>query len=459
MTRLSVVLLAAVLVGCASAPPAPSAAVLTPAAWNAALPAGAAPWNLPAWWRAFDDPVMNPIVEAALAASPSLAVAAARVERAKASRVAAASASLPRVQAEVSVQQGRASVGTPVAASTQAGLQASWEIDLFGGRAAGERAAQARVSSAVAQAQGVRAAVAAEAAASVVALRSCQALAVQAADEARSRDETARLTALTARAGFSAPADAALARASAAQARALAQAQQASCESLVKSLVELTAWTEAELRQRWALASATADVPQPRAMAMSQVPADLLQQRPDLIDAAQAVIAAAGEHEVAGAALRPQLLLTGSVAAGSARSAGVSIDGSTWSIGPLTLSLPIFDGGARRANVAAARAEYDAAVRQYQGQLRRAVREVEQALVALASTGARADDARIADEGFGAALKATESRHRGGLASQFELEDARRNAAAARRALIGLQQERANAWIDLARALGGGWQP
>jgi outer membrane protein TolC len=137
----------------------------------------------------------------------------------------------------------------------------------------------------------------------------------------------------------------------------------------------------------------------------------------------------------------------------------MSGDGSTWSLGPLQLTLPLFDGGTRRANRDAARAEYDAAVVQYQGRLRRALREVEQALVTLDSTATRSDDARIAAEGFESALRATESRHRGGLASQFELEDARRNTSAAQRALILLQQERAIAWVDLARALGGGWLP
>ena len=77
----------------------------------------------------------------------------------------------------------------------------------------------------------------------------------------------------------------------------------------------------------------------------------------------------------------------------------------------------------------------------------------------LQSTGTRAEDARIAAEGFQASYRATEARFRGGLASLFELEDARRSFALANSQLIELQRERVAAWITLYRALGGGWTP
>ena len=90
-------------------------------------------------------------------------------------------------------------------------------------------------------------------------------------------------------------------------------------------------------------------------------------------------------------------------------------------------------------------------------QLRNAVREVENALIALQSTAARSTDAQTASDGFAASLRATDARYRGGLGTLFELEDARRSAVAAQIALIDLQRERVSAWIALYRALGGGW--
>ena len=111
----------------------------------------------------------------------------------------------------------------------------------------------------------------------------------------------------------------------------------------------------------------------------------------------------------------------------------------------------------RPANVDAARARYDAAAMAYRGKVRTALREVEEALVQLQSTAARNEDARVAAEGFEASYRATEARYRGGLASLFELEDARRSAVQAQSSLIELQRERVAAWIALYRALGGGW--
>jgi outer membrane protein TolC len=85
------------------------------------------------------------------------------------------------------------------------------------------------------------------------------------------------------------------------------------------------------------------------------------------------------------------------------------------------------------------------------------VREVEDALVELQSSADRNADARIASEGFAASFLAAQARYQGGLASLFELEDARRSAVQAQASLIDLQRERVGAWIALYRALGGGW--
>jgi outer membrane protein TolC len=277
--------------------------------------------------------------------------------------------------------------------------------------------------------------------------------------DAASREETARLTGLSAQAGFAAPADAALARAGAAQARSTLVARRAQCETLLKSLVELTGLPEADLRQRLSAKAGTGapTVPQPAALAVSVLPAELLQRRPDLAEAERSVLAAAGDRRSAEARERPQLRLSGNLAAASFRSAGVSSNGGTWSLGPLQLSLPVFDGGSSAANSAAARAEYEAAIAAYQGQLRRAVREVEAALVALDASASRQRDAEAAARDFEAALQATQARQRSGLASLFDLEDARRLALQAQSALVELQTERVSAWITLYRALGGGF--
>ena len=429
--------------------------VAAPPAWLAPLPAGAGASDPARWWAGFADPVLPLLIASAQIASPSLAAAAARIERARANRVAAGVASLPLLEAVGTSQTGRAQLRQPAATTASLGLQAGWEIDLFGGLAAGREAAQARLEGAQAAWHAARVSLAAEVASSYVALRGCEAQLAQARLDAASREETSRLTELSARAGFTAPADAALTRAGAAQSRGLVLARQAQCETLLKGLVEATALAEPALRER--LAAGTATMPAPAAIAVPALPADLLARRPDLAEAARNVVAAAGDRRSTEAREKPQVRLSGSLAGVGLRSAGVSTSGSTWALGPLLVSLPVFDGGSSAASSAAARAEYDAAVAVYQAQVRRALREVESAFVDLDSTARRQQDAEAAARDFEASLVATQARQRSGLASLFDLEAARRNAVQAQSALVELQAERATAWISLYRVLGGGW--
>jgi NodT family efflux transporter outer membrane factor (OMF) lipoprotein len=271
----------------------------------------------------------------------------------------------------------------------------------------------------------------------------------------RSRAETARVTELAAKAGLFAPASAALARASAAQGRSLLAGQQAQCELRVKSLVALTGLDETELRRR--LAPRQAQLPVPAGIAVQSVPAAALMQRPDLAAAERQIVAAAEDTAQSQALRYPSVAIAGSVGPGWLRANDISTTGTLWVIGPVQVSLPIFDGGTRVANVVAARARYDEAVSAYRGLIRGAVREVESALITLDSSARRVQDIRVAVEGFEASLKAADARFRGGLGSLFDLEDARRSALLANSSLIELQSEHVAAWINLYRALGGGW--
>lgn len=448
------------LTACVSAPAhlaskADALAAQAPAAWYAPLPHGGVPQGLSRWWSQFDDPVLLTLIDAAQAVSPTLSSASARIEQARAARVAAGAAGLPVLDAAVGVQRGRSDLSYPVARTSTVGLQAGWEIDLFGGVAAGREAGQARLEGAQAAWHAARVSVAAEVASGYTALRACEAQVAQGEIDAQSRTETARVTALSAKAGFTAPATAALARASAAQGSAQLKAQRAQCDLLVKGLVALTALDEQAMRERLALGAARLPLPAP--IELASLPAALLTQRPDLADAERALVAAAADERAAQARRWPRVSLGGSLGFASVTTGAGTVDGSTWTLGPLQLSLPLFDAGVRRANAAAARATYDDAVLQYKARVRMAVREVEEALVALQSTGEREKDAAMAAQGFAESLLATQARFKGGLASAFEFEDARRTAVAAQSALIELQRERVAAWISLYRALGGGW--
>jgi outer membrane protein, multidrug efflux system len=449
----------AALSACSSGP-APraadaAAAEATPAQWQAPLPHSGQLSALKDWWQQFNDPLLVQLIDAAQAVSPSLASATSRIEQSRATRVAAGAALWPTLDANASAQRGKQDFASGLGTSASIGLQTSWELDLFGARRAARDAAQARFDGAQAAWHDARVSVAAEVATTYTSLRACEAQVEQTRADTLSRNETARLTGLSARAGFEAPAGAALARASAAQGNSVLTQRRAQCEVLVKGLVALTGLAEAGLRSQ--LAAGAAKLPQPAQIVMASVPAQVLAQRPDLLSTELELVAASADVSQAQAQRYPRIGLAGSISAARFESSAFSQSGSLWSIGPVTVSLPLFDAGARRANLLAAQARYDEAVALYRAKLRTAVREVEEALVALQSTAERNTDSQVATEGFAASFTATEARFKGGLASLFELEDARRSALQAQIALIDLQRERSTAWISLYRALGGGW--
>ncbi len=455
-------LLAAALVlplwlgACAVSRPPATVSAPVPVQWQAPLPHGGQPARLANWWAQWNDPLLVELIAAAQDVSPSLASAQARVAQARAARATTESGLAPRVDASLAVSRGNDPAPLALATRGQASLQAAWELDLFGGQRDGMQASEARLAGAQAGWHEARVSVAAETASAYLGLRTCgQQLAVAEGDAA-SRAETARLTDLSAGAGFTAPATAALARASAAEASSRLRQQRAQCEVERKALVALTGVDEAVLSQR--LAAPWRETLPNTFYAIESLPAQVLVQRPDVRQAELAVAAASAEVGAARADRYPRLSLAGTVAAGAQRTGGTTTDGQTWAIGPLALTLPIFDAGRRSANVQAAQARYDEAVVLYRAQVRRAVSEVEQALVTLDSARARVGDARAAAEGFRVSFNATEARHRAGLASLVELEDARRSQLAAQTALVSLQRELHNAWISLYRAAGGGWQ-
>ncbi|MEJ8847301.1 efflux transporter outer membrane subunit [Variovorax rhizosphaerae] len=473
--------LALALGGCSLTRPPSSVNAPLPAQWHAPLPAPGASAALPhggsvrvmtEWWRQLDDPLLVELIDAAQNASPTLASAAARVSEARASSVAAGAALLPNLSGTASASRGNSqfagtssfgsaatssggSTATPIVTTYQAGLQASWEIDLFGKLRAGRDASSLRLAGADARWHQARVSVAADTANLYFNERACEQLVTVAENDAKSRGETARLTELSMRAGFTAPADAALARASAADASNRLKLQSSQCAVVRAGLVALTGLSASTIEQK--MRATPPDSALPKTRAIDSVPAEALAQRPDLYAAELDVAAASASVGEAQRARYPSLSLTGTVGKLQLRTQGFKETLDTWNIGPLQLTVPIFDGGALAANVDAATARYDEAASVYRGNVRQAVREVETALLNLDSTTRRADDANIAVLNYQASLDAMLARYESGLASLLDLETSRRLLITALTARVQLQQERADAWVALYRAMGGGW--
>jgi len=452
--RIAFPCMSVLLVACAAPTPPSTVESPTPQQWYGPLPHDGKLSGLSQWWQQQGDPLLVQLIDSAQADSPSIASAKSRIEQARAARVAAGAALLPTLDATASASRTSTQPPLPMGTTSQAALQLSWEIDLFDANRASRDAAQARFEGANAAWHDARVLVAAEVANQYFSLRACEKLLAIALADAGSRAETSRLADLSAKAGFQAPATAALARATAAEGSARATQQRALCDIDLKTLVALTAIPEPELREKITTPASQHAAP----IAIAGMPAQTLAQRPDVFAAEREVAAASADVGSAHAQRFPRLGLNGSIGAANFRSGGVSTDLSTWSIGPLALSLPLFDGGRRAANVDAAQARYDEAVTNYRARVRQAVREVEEALVLLQSTGARSNDAQVAVEGYRASFNATSARYQNGLASLVELEESRRTRLVAENALVLLERERRAAWVALYRAAGGGWR-
>lgn len=451
------------LAGCASVPPQALPAANAPAQWRAPLPNEAA-WphegrlgQLVDWWRQQSDPVVASLVEAAQAASPTIASARARVSQAQAERVATASALLPQLDATGSAQRRSAIPPFPAGVQVQGALQMAWELDVFGGVRAQQQAAQWRLESADAAWHDARVSLAADVALQVVGWRHCHASLKVLQDDAQAASRTAALARRLADAGLQGAAQAGLAEAAAAESRNRARAQAQRCDSEIKALVALTALPEDTVRERL---QSSADLLSWRATHLvPALPAATLAQRPDVFAAAASVAAAAADVGAQQAQRYPRVGLSGSIGRLSTRSDTFNADINTWSIGPLSVSVPVFDAGRRAAQVEAAQARHAQAVLQHQAVVRQAVREVEDALLALSTTAEQAQDAQQALDRARGAAQATRQLEQQGLASALEREDAVRRSMGAELAWLDLQRNRIAAWVSLYRAAGGGWAP
>lgn len=427
-----------------------------PLAWQAPLPHGGSAGELQQWWQQFDDARIGRLVAMAERGSPTLAQAWAAIEKARATLRSTRAQALPGVSGSASasrsnqLQSGQAgAIGT----SRSAGFDASWEIDLFGKVRRNAQASEARVEARTADWHDARVSLAAEVADTYVQYRACVLLADAYRRDAASTATTEQATASAVQAGFTAASDGALARASLASAQASLQQQTTQCGLLVKSLVYLTGADEPALRQL--LAGGDDRVPQPAALQVQAVPAQVLRQRPDLAALEREVAATGAEIGAAQADLYPSLSLGGSV---SVSASSLASPATLWSFGP-SLSIPLFDGGRRQAAVDTARASYDSAVAGYRQGVRNVVRDVEEALLNLDGAGRRADQAEAAAREYRSYFRAIETDWRAGRASLLTLEQARRSALSAQITEIGLQQNRVQYWIALYKAVGGGWQP
>lgn len=433
-----------------------------PPQWQTPMPHSGKEASLEGWWQQFDDPTLVSLVKAAAADSPSLDKAWASIESARANLASVRSRLAPSVDGSASVtssrQQGESvdvqpGSGGDISTSRSAGFDASWELDLFGKVQRSSEEAQARLQARVGEWNEARVSLAAEVADTYVQYRGCRLLVGAYEQELASMEKTAGITTASVRAGFTAPADGSLSRASLASTQSSLQAQRVECDQLIKALVALTGLQEADLRSQ--LVGATSELPKPTAFRIEAVPADVLRQRPDVAALERKLAAANAAIGAAQADRYPSVSLSGSISISATNSSASS---GTWSFGP-SLSIPLFDGGRRRAAVDSANADYQSALAEWRQGVRNAVKEIEQALVNLNGAAFRTEQAELATREYRTYFEATKDKWRAGSESLLNLESARRSALSAEVEYLSLLRSQVQYWIALYKAVGGGWAP
>lgn len=452
MTRHLMPLAAALLLAACAAPraPAPEAPARLPAAWLA--PQSGA--ELAAdWWQGLADPALPGLIAQAWAQSPTLAQARARLALAQAQRNAAQAALAPRLYGQAAPSRGQMAPPLSPSSSATWTLQAGWEIDLFGSARASRDAAGARAEAAELTLAHARQTLAVEVAQALFAWRHAEAqLALARSDEALA-ERLAQADADAARAGTLSAAQAALSQTLAAGARSATQAWVEQRGAWLQTLALLVADDAAALPAQLGGQA----LPAPAALAVEVLPATLLARRADLAAALRQWQAAALETQGTAIAERaPQLSFGALVGRGRWELGSGSVSGAVWNLAP-TLTLPLFDFGGRAAATAAARAQEAEARAGLEAQWRGAVAEVEQALLRWHAATAQRREAEATRGHWQRIADASRAQARAGLISGQALARDERNALAAGSAALDAAREQTAAYLQLVRALGGGW--
>ncbi len=461
-------LLAALLAGCASmhglqpqgAPAEPdrlatqrslAGVALTPAAWPRSD-----------WWKALGDPQLDALIDEALAGSPTLAAADARVRLA----LAQAGGQDAARKAKVNAQAEYSGIRIPATVAPEPfgghylgvdllSLSVGYAPDLWGGKRATWEAAVDQAHAAQVDAQAARLGLSTNIAQAYVELAHASALTDLAHGELERSRNTQKLSAQRVKAGIDnsiqlRQADAAVAAAQ--RGVEAAQEQAALIRAMLAALVGQGPDRGLQIARPQPLTVAALELP-------SDLPSDLLARRPDIVAARWRVEAAERGIKAAKAQFYPSVNLSAAVGLASMGLSDLfTLPSRYMQVGP-AISMPIFDGGRLRSSLAERDASYDVAVALYDQTLVDALHQVAEQVITL-----RAIDVQVAtqQQALDAALSAYDlgqKRYRSGVSAYLDVLSVQQPLLRAQQGLADLHAQRAIASVRLVQALGGGFQP
>lgn len=442
------------MTGCAVGPDYQGApAMAMPSQWaSQKADEPVAPAVLSSWWRRFEDPLLNQLVQEAVQANLDVASAKASLRQARASYKVTSGASWPSLEASASV--GRSGDASNAANLFQSGFDAGWEIDLFGANRRATEAARYEVEATESDLRSTLLSMIGDVATYYLEARGYQARTAYARKSAESLRQTAALTRAKFASGSASAADVASIEGQAASIEAEIEALQANYAQSVHRLGVLLGQVPNALYSR--LDAPTPLPAAPRTVALG-IPADVLLARPDVRAAERRLAQYTAKVGQAEAARYPSISLSGSMfVSGRNPSEMAKRSAISWSWGP-SISIPIFEGGRLVAAVERARAQQDEFAIAFHAAVLSAFEEVENAAVALSRERTRNARLAASAQAYEQAATLALALYQTGSTSQFEVLDAYRSLYSSQSSLIQSDVQIAIDYISLNKALGGGW--
>lgn len=481
--RVAALLPALMLGGCMVGPNYRAPETATPAHYGEVAPDQA---NLPGgsvdgWWRVYQDPELDRLVDSALAANLDVKTAAARIAAARAQERIARAALFPSANADGQVQSqrfsknaglsslagafgGGASGGQPgggialpggFVTTYSAGFDASWELDFFGGARRGVQSARARTEAALWNGRDAQVSLVAELVDDYFQVRLAQAREAVARAEVDRQTRNLGIVEKSTKVGLVPEGDTIRQRAQLAVAQASIEPIVAEGKSEMHAIAVLLARTPDSLILE--LSQPGAMLPTPP-MVPPGLPSDLLRRRPDIRAAERNLAAATADIGVATADLYPRISLTGVANLISTSLASLFSADSAQVTGAAKATFPILDFGRRKGVVAQRKAAADEAYYDYQRTVLEAFKDVEDALVRIRAEQQRNAQLRsgVADAERG--LAAVDARYTTGLVDLTAVLDAQQSVLQDRDQLAQSDAQLRRGLVSLYKALGGGWE-
>jgi NodT family efflux transporter outer membrane factor (OMF) lipoprotein len=449
---LSFPVLAALLSACVPAVKLPEQQVALPALWPAPQAGAAASLAQGDWWKSLNDSQLNQIVDAALLQNPSLQQSVARVEAARALVTRARAQGLPNVGASAAAPFEKAlrndGGDKDVSGRFTGGVDVSWELDVFGRVRNSVKGARAEADAAEFRASAAKVLLVSDIVQAYVDLRVAQTREALVARSVNTQSRLVDLVATRVRAGLSSEFELNRARTNLGQTLSELPTSKQQAEFALQRLAILSG--NAEPLAAW---RDNAELPKLSRISVDIAPADILRMRPDVRAAEANVLRASADVGVAVADLYPRLSLGGQVTAiGNITGNALPFTSILSSVTP-SISIPLFEWGARQASVKAQQARLKEAIYAYREQVLGAYEEAQNAMVAVAWQNQREKELIAAQESAAKALLQAELLYTRGLTGLTERLDAESQALSTDLSLLNAQQSSASAVISLHKAL------